>query len=117
MFLFEQLYVAADMTEEKVRLLRSMGQSINPEIIKNTLKFIFESVNLRFCGFRNQFFCCCCDIQDDVRMQDSISGLVGCTSSRVGRDLVWQFLQENWKKLVTRFGEKSNFLISFVEVK
>ncbi len=50
-------------------------------------------------------------------MQDSISGLVGCTSSHVGRDLVWQFLQENWKKLVTRFGEKSNFLISFVEVK
>jgi hypothetical protein len=36
------------MTEEKVRLLRSMGQSIKPEIIKNTLKFIFEGVNLRF---------------------------------------------------------------------
>ena len=50
-------------------------------------------------------------------MQDSISGVVGCTSSRVGRDLVWQFLQENWKSLVTRFGDKSNFLIAFVEVK
>lgn len=49
-------------------------------------------------------------------MQDSISGVVGCTSSRVGRDLVWQFLQENWKTLVERFGEKSNFLIAFVEV-
>jgi hypothetical protein len=32
------------MTEEKVRLLRSMGQSIKPEIIENTLKFIFEGV-------------------------------------------------------------------------
>lgn len=50
-------------------------------------------------------------------MQDSISGLVGCTSSRTGRDLVWKFLQENWTSLVTRFGEKSNFLIAFVEVK
>ena len=50
-------------------------------------------------------------------MQDSISGLVGCTSSRDGRDLVWKFLQENWKTLVERFGEKSNFLIAFVEVR
>jgi len=90
-----KLYVAADMTEEKVRLLRAMGQSIKPEIIKNTLKFVFEG--------------------DNVRMQDSISGLVGCTSSRDGRDLVWKFLQENWKTLVERFGEKSNFLIAFVE--
>jgi hypothetical protein len=32
------------MTEEKVRLLRAMGQSTKPEIIKNTLKFIFEGV-------------------------------------------------------------------------
>jgi hypothetical protein len=34
------------MTEEKVRLLRSMGHSIKPEIIENTLKFIFEGVSL-----------------------------------------------------------------------
>ncbi|CAF0814722.1 unnamed protein product [Adineta steineri] len=90
-----KLYTAADMTEEKVRLLRAMGQSIKPEIIENTLKFIFEG--------------------DNVRMQDSISGLVGCTSSRDGRDLVWKFLQKNWKTLAERFGEKSNFLIAFVE--
>jgi len=90
-----QLHAQADMTEEKVRLLRAMGQCPKAEIIKDTLKFIFEGEN--------------------VRMQDSISGVVGCTSSRVGRDLVWQFLQENWKTLVTRFGDKSNFLIAFVE--
>ncbi|CAF2126464.1 unnamed protein product [Rotaria magnacalcarata] len=90
-----KLYFAADMTEEKVRLLRSMGQSIEPKIIENTLKFVFEG--------------------DNVRMQDSISGLVGCTSSCDGRDLVWKFLQKNWKSLVERFGDKSNFLIAFVE--
>jgi hypothetical protein len=49
-------------------------------------------------------------------MQDSISGVVGCTSSRDGRDLVWKFLQKNWTTLVERFGETSNFLIAFVEV-
>ncbi|CAF4536140.1 unnamed protein product [Rotaria sp. Silwood1] len=91
----QKLYQAAEMTEEKVRLLRSMGQSINPHIIENILQFIFES--------------------DEVRMQDSASGLVGCTSSRIGRDIVWKFLQKNWMKLVERFGEKSCFLISFVE--
>ena len=50
-------------------------------------------------------------------MQDSASGIVGCTSSRIGRDLVWKFLQKHWMKLVQRFGEKSSFLIAFVEVK
>jgi hypothetical protein len=50
-------------------------------------------------------------------MQDSIAGISGCTSSRVGRDLVWKFLQKNWTKLVERYGEKSSFLIYFVEVK
>ncbi|CAF4010185.1 unnamed protein product, partial [Rotaria sp. Silwood2] len=52
---------------------------------------------------------------DEVRMQDSASGLVGCTSSCIGRDIVWKFLQKNWMKLIERFGEKSSFLISFVE--
>ncbi len=39
-----KLYDTADMTEEKVRLLSSMGQSNNPDIIQKTLDFIFESV-------------------------------------------------------------------------
>lgn len=90
-----QLHDAADMTEEKVRLLRAMGQSTKPEIISDTLKFVFES--------------------DKVRMQDSISGLAGCTTSRVGRDLCWQYIKNNWKVLVERFGAKSSFLIYFVE--
>lgn len=34
------------MTEEKVRLLRAMGQAIKPKIIENTLKFIFEGVRI-----------------------------------------------------------------------
>jgi hypothetical protein len=40
------------MTEEKVQLLRSMGHSIKPEIIENTLKFIFEDVSLIIESFR-----------------------------------------------------------------
>jgi puromycin-sensitive aminopeptidase len=38
------LYKTAQMTEEKVRLLRSMGQSSNANRIEKTLQFIFEGV-------------------------------------------------------------------------
>ena len=55
-------------------------------------------------------------LQDNVRMQDAYIGVCGCAGSRVGRDIVWKFLQRDWTKLVKRFGEKSNFLITFVEV-
>ena len=41
-----KLYQTADMTEEKVRLLRSIGQSLDPNIIEKTLEFIFESVRV-----------------------------------------------------------------------
>ncbi len=44
------------MNEEKVRLLRSMGHSIKPEIIENILKFIFEGVSLIIESFI--IFCC-----------------------------------------------------------
>lgn len=50
-------------------------------------------------------------------MQDSASGIVGCSGSRVGREIVWKFLQKNWTEFVKRFGEKSHFLVSFVEVR
>lgn len=38
------LYQAADTTEEKVRLLRAMGHSLEPKLIEKALDFIFESV-------------------------------------------------------------------------
>lgn len=49
-------------------------------------------------------------------MQDSASGIVGCTGSRIGRDIIWKFLQKDWTELTKRYGDKSHFLISFVEV-
>ncbi|CAF1250693.1 unnamed protein product [Adineta steineri] len=91
----QKLYKAADMNEEKVRLLTAMGQSLNPASIEKTLQFVFEG--------------------DNVRMQDAYIGFAGCASSRIGRDIVWKFLQKNWTKLVERFGESSVFLIYFVE--
>ena len=40
-----KLYKAADMNEEKVRLLRSMSQTSEPAIIEKTLEFFFEGVS------------------------------------------------------------------------
>lgn len=90
-----KLYASAEMTEERVRILRSMGQSTKPELIEKAIEFVFDT--------------------DHVRMQDAISGIFGCTSSRTGRDLVWKYLKNNWSKLAQRYGEKSSFLISFVD--
>lgn len=49
-------------------------------------------------------------------MQDAYIGVSGCVSNRIGRDIVWSFLQKYWTKLVERLGEKSSFLTTFVEV-
>jgi len=93
----KKLYLSAEMTEEKVRVLRAMGQTIDPNLIQKALEFVFET--------------------EHVRMQDSTAGLSGCTSSRIGRELSWKYLQNNWSKLLQRFGDKSSYLIYFVEVK
>lgn len=90
-----KLHAAADMTEEKVRLLRALGQTHDPALVEETLKFIFEG--------------------DNVRSQDSIYGIFGCSSSRVGRAVVWEFLQKHWGDIVQRFGEKSSLIIYVVE--
>lgn len=55
-------------------------------------------------------------VQDNVRSQDSIYGIFGCSSSRVGRAVVWEFLQKHWGDIVQRFGEKSSLIIYVVEV-
>ncbi|CAF3739140.1 unnamed protein product [Adineta steineri] len=90
-----KLYKEAVMNEEKNRLLNAMGQSSNPAIIESTLQFVFEG--------------------DNVRMQDIYVGVIGCVSSRIGRDIVWKFLQNKWTTIVERYGEKSSFLTTFVE--
>lgn len=49
----QKLYAEADMTEERVRLLRSMGQSSKPEVIEQVLSFVFDTVCLRIFSLRN----------------------------------------------------------------
>ncbi|CAF1689720.1 unnamed protein product, partial [Adineta ricciae] len=92
----QQLHKIANMTEEKVRLLQSMGRSSNPKLIEKTLNYIFEG--------------------DNAEKQDLYMGVAGCAVNCVGRDIVWKYLKKNWIRLVECFGEKNHSLMKFVEL-
>lgn len=77
-----ELYENADMQEEKVRICRSLGVSDNPELIKRTLNFA---------------------LSDKVRSQDSVFVIGGVTGSVAGREMAWQFVQDNWKTIINRY--------------
>ncbi|XP_021340205.1 puromycin-sensitive aminopeptidase-like [Mizuhopecten yessoensis] len=84
-----QLYDAADMQEEKVRISRSLGCIKSPEIKKKVLKFAMS---------------------EKVRSQDTVFVIAGITGSVEGREIAWQFLQDNWAALHDRY--KGGFLLS-----
>ncbi|XP_076459324.1 puromycin-sensitive aminopeptidase-like isoform X2 [Babylonia areolata] len=84
-----ELYEKADMQEEKVRISRSLGLTDKKELIQRVLDFA---------------------ISDKVRSQDTVFVIVGATGSVLGREMVWEFVKENWKKLHERY--EGGFLLS-----
>jgi len=80
---------AADLHEEKVRLLGAMTRFQEPDILKDLLK--------RALG-------------DEVRSQDTMIVLVQTSMNHIGRDLAWDFIKENWSELDRRYG-KGGFAI------
>lgn len=79
---FFKLYRETDQTEEKTRLLRSMGIVKQPSLIDRSLKFF---------------------ISDEVRSNDAIGAICGASGSKVGREMTWNFLKENEKLFVDRY--------------
>ena len=84
-----KLYHAADLQEEKVRILRNLGVVPQEENIKKVLEFAMS---------------------EHVRSQDTVFGIGGVTGSIAGRDAAWKFLQDNWKELHTRY--EGGFLLA-----
>ncbi|XP_033730775.1 puromycin-sensitive aminopeptidase-like [Pecten maximus] len=84
-----QLYDAADMQEERVRISRSLGSIKSPELKKKVLQFAMS---------------------DKVRSQDTVFVIAGITGSVEGREIAWQFVQDNWTELHNRY--KGGFLLS-----
>nr|XP_058942457.1 puromycin-sensitive aminopeptidase-like [Pocillopora verrucosa] len=77
-----KLFKEADLHEEKVRLMRCMGAVSQPDLIKKVLEFSMSS---------------------DVRSQDTVYVIAGVTGSLAGRELAWQFVEDNWDELYTRY--------------
>jgi len=89
------LHKATTHMEEKDRILRCMGGNNSEELIKRVLKFSLSS---------------------EVKSQDTVFCIAGCTRSMVGRKLAWQFLKDEWNTLSERYagGFLINRLISSV---
>jgi puromycin-sensitive aminopeptidase len=84
-----KLYRAADLQEEKVRILRALGAVSNGALIQRTLDF---------------------SLGNEVRSQDTVTVIGGVTGSVEGRELAWKFVQDQWKELHSRFA--SGFLLA-----
>jgi len=81
---YEQVYKIfkeAEMHEEKLRALRALGATENAALAKRTLNMA---------------------ISDEVRSQDIIYVVAPCANSRIGKNLTWNFMKENFGEFEKR---------------
>jgi len=84
------IFRTAEMSEEKVRILRALGHSKHQDLIIRTLDL---------------------SLTDEVRAQDMFFVTGNAGASTLGRELTWKFLQQKWSDFERRLGE-SQFLLS-----
>ncbi|XP_067928547.1 puromycin-sensitive aminopeptidase-like [Watersipora subatra] len=89
-----KVYETSELSEEKVRVLRVLGYVKDEQQINNVLQFA---------------------ISDKVRSQDAVSCFAGVATSVLGRQLTWEFVQANWKKLSIMF-EKGSLQARLVKI-
>ncbi|CAM8967547.1 unnamed protein product [Rhodiola kirilowii] len=81
-----KIYKETDLSQEKTRILGTLGSCPDREIILDVLNFLLSS---------------------EVRNQDAVIGL---GVSREGRDVAWKWLQDNWEYILKTWG--SGFLLT-----
>lgn len=79
-----KLYKKETLHEEKNRIGNALGDFSDPEILKLVCEFAMSPF---------------------VRIQDTVGILSAVGSNPKGRDIWWNFMQKNWKTLVSRYGE------------
>ena len=79
-----QLRADTPLQEEKVRFLYGLTSFEDKALLEETLE--------RSLG-------------DEVRVHDTVSVITLVAGNRLGRDLAWQFLKDNWTELDRRYGE------------
>ena len=91
---FLKLYKKETLHEEKNRIGNALGDFRGPKILKQVCEFAFGS---------------------EVRTQDTISILSSVGANPAGRDIWLEFVQKNWKTLVTRYGDGGHTLARLVK--
>lgn len=80
---FVKSYINSTSSEERNRVGRALGAFKQPELIKKTLKF---------------------SLSKEVKVQDTPTLLMGVWANFNGRELAWQFIQDNLDELIKRYG-------------
>uniref|UniRef100_A0A7I4BPT3 Aminopeptidase n=1 Tax=Physcomitrium patens TaxID=3218 RepID=A0A7I4BPT3_PHYPA len=91
-----KIYRETDVSQERTRVLSTLGASCDPAIVSEALDFL---------------------LSPEVRNQDAIWVLAGISGE--GRDAAWSWLKENWKTVWNRFGESvliTRFISSIVSL-
>lgn len=78
-----ELERAAELHEEKIRLLMSLARFQQHDLLRETLDR---------------------SLSDDVRLQDTIFVVSAVAANNRGRDLAWEFLKEQWDEFDRRYG-------------
>ncbi len=78
-----ELERAAELHEEKIRLLMSLARFQQQDLLRETLDR---------------------SLTDDVRLQDTIFVVAAVAANHQGTDLAWDFLKEQWDEFDRRYG-------------
>ena len=78
-----ELERAAELHEEKLRLMMSLARFQQEELLRETLDR---------------------SLTDDVRLQDTIFVVSAVAANHRGRNLAWEFLKEQWDEFDRRYG-------------
>lgn len=85
-----KMFREAGLQEEKMRCLRALGYSQQPELLRRSLEL---------------------SLSNEVRSQDSVLAIESVAANRYGIDLAWHFLQHHWNELYYRYGNGGLYLL------
>ena len=90
-----ELERAAELHEEKIRLLMSLARFQQEDLLRETLDRA---------------------LTDDVRLQDTIFVVSAVAANNRGRNLAWDFLKEQWDEFDRRYGSGGFGLMRLVAI-
>lgn len=90
----KKLYDAELLQEEKNRLLSALCVFPQQELLERTLAMTFS---------------------EEVRSQETFRIIDGVFANPMGRDLAWQYVQENWQIILKKYGSGGHMLPRFIE--